>query len=1318
MEVVSVYYPDFDSETTIYYKALHSLGLPGKFVRRVRAEPGAEAVRGAGYVTLLDELSTAQLSEVDSIVELYPDAGRDAYRLLLFGIGVRIDREERIAQVAPPEERQRSEDELAALRTRQQEILDFVGPKLGYPRRDLLDAEMTTFQATLEADLARIDAEVQRIQDLQAELADVPTNECFLSEYITTGSAVVLSIGGPKENFAEVIFDKAIVDADMPCLLLVVGEKKWYKVYSPDFGWEEPDYQKTVAPLLHKKKNLHMYFTLATLGMLADTDYYIAGEMDLSTGSLTIDAEIMDEEIPILLERLNRVFAQAPLHIKLVSSQAVTSQAFIYNMSYFEPLLLDAILLDPVFNSFIYVDEHYRIAAWKTRLDVNYHPMYEIEEAVVTDIGIKTINKSTISATITQFVTSGTETINIFGTNEERTIEPGTKYVKITVHYSASEEMMRKFYVLMWKLFSLYKFSRTDPADPTSSTVEEEDRALLKQLFPQAYETIEKQSEPDVKPGIKPSGRDLLRALKDKAPYLAVPLYARSCQPPTQPTIVTMEQARSLQRDGEAENHLVWPDPNGQVFVCLRPNRRWVGLKPNRIARTHHKWVPCCFKRDPMLKTDYADLMAKYLAGKELPEKTHAKGEVRTGKLAPVGTYGDIIPSSIVRALLLYLPLPEQRDRAYIRRLGVTTNKEDPNMLILCVLAALGPDEGGVDIPKHPTTQQLAKDPRLLRTYEKRLVRNNKKARRERRAIADATNIAVLRQELYDIDDETIIGMLYDENRYLDPLLFYRALEEYYHVNIFVFEPAMSREDTYTGLAIPRNKHFHYHQQRPYPKTVLIYRTLGMESDKPKFPVCELIMDTTSNTRYFGVEMYNVCMDIMQRLNDSVIWHITLDGQIAEKPNLYKPPHLLTDEYVSQYIDGSGKLRALTYKLDNILVTATLPPAQPLNITLMDRPSRITVEQFATLGAVPVAYSAAGGKLRGLWLDDYTHVYVVGDIAAVRTRYPGLHLGRGDPLFTHVQRHDIHALYSIKSRLTQLIRYLYDVFLDDRYGSPSLIAEFADRYLAYVDREEGLLDVEYYTQIAELGTMLPVRATVEEILAEIDANYPAEARRVIINGKIVLYGRPVYRAILYMLEHKSTPQGPEYLDRMDLLKNRIPAAPVISGIYQVPADFISYADTILFLTQEKLEKWLQSTIRLDWNRRRYFLMRKKIETPLGTYTTPVIYRQRNRYWAISNHLGTVVKDEFIWAQNDAIADAQRFTTDKDVAVWTITPYKTMEWSFKDKGTKGPYVDILYYGSSDQYRLGVDNPFGTMFALTPLEKPIETVKENIVCNRQV
>lgn len=213
------------------------------------------------------------------------------------------------------------------------------------------------------------------------------------------------------------------------------------------------------------------------------------------------------------------------------------------------------------------------------------------------------------------------------------------------------------------------------------------------------------------------------------------------------------------------------------------------------------------------------------------------------------------------------------------------------------------------------------------------------------------TNPNLLKQELYDYDDSEILEM-FTKNEYdFTPTLFYRAFEEFFNINVYVFSPPRpkSSESEIGFMNIPRYKIFHTRTYRPKRKTVLLFLTWGSESNSMKHPHCELIVEELAPNVYnmvFPVEMTQLVHNTLLMTTKTLTWpesdfNLISDPKTRDQhdigvhENLYgKINYLNIIPYraVSQLLDSNGKLRALTFVIneeEEEMFTIGIFPSQP-----------------------------------------------------------------------------------------------------------------------------------------------------------------------------------------------------------------------------------------------------------------------------------------------------------------------------------------------------------------------------------------------------
>ena len=91
-----------------------------------------------------------------------------------------------------------------------------------------------------------------------------------------------------------------------------------------------------------------------------------------------------------------------------------------------------------------------------------------------------------------------------------------------------------------------------------------------------------------------------------------------------------------------------------------------------------------------------------------------------------------------------------------------------------------------------------------------------------RKSIAETIYPACLKQELFDYTDDEISNMLQSPLLHFDSKIFFRAIEEYFKINLFVFEPS---GETETVFEYPQYAVFPIRRFDPDRPVILIYKS-------------------------------------------------------------------------------------------------------------------------------------------------------------------------------------------------------------------------------------------------------------------------------------------------------------------------------------------------------------------------------------------------------------------------------------------------------------------------------------------------------------
>ena len=131
--------------------------------------------------------------------------------------------------------------------------------------------------------------------------------------------------------------------------------------------------------------------------------------------------------------------------------------------------------------------------------------------------------------------------------------------------------------------------------------------------------------------------------------------------------------------------------------------------------------------------------------------------------------------------------------------------------------------------------------------------RQNEYAQEIRENMVASIKAGLLSQELYDESEDEIMTELSDPTVFLDPYKHYRAVEEFFQINLYTFKPsAKSGKDIVNVLEIPRHKLFHAHLSR-FRYAVVVFKYLGSDANNLTYPQCELIVDKVAEGKYLKI---------------------------------------------------------------------------------------------------------------------------------------------------------------------------------------------------------------------------------------------------------------------------------------------------------------------------------------------------------------------------------------------------------------------------------------------------------------------------------
>lgn len=432
--------------------------------------------------------------------------------------------------------------------------------------------------------------------------------------------------------------------------------------------------------------------------------------------------------------------------------------------------------------------------------------------------------------------------------------------------------------------------------------------------------------------------------------------YATACQKKCQPVVTDAQayDAWTLAPQEGAKEVLRFRFDNDQpkewlYLTCETEANPHISLKCSKLpSASRYPFLPCC-TRSPSKMVDkyYEYLAAPPERAQEIVRemcaggKTQGKGAIKTQKILLYEKSGKANPTltDVMKGVV-------DDEGAKVFLLGVHIGT---SAFLACVLYACQAEEEQMSAAARSALAEL----RLQKgVFAKRATEALEGLRAE---IAGRTHAGLLRQELHDLGDEAIAKQLYDpeaaaagrEQTVLDPALHFRALEEYFGVNVLAIVRRAEANKKETGEAdvlMPKNQLFHARVWR-YPRTVVVFKHRGNPTKAlaqvPAVELVQTITDQATLTLYEG-EASEGLGRAFDQLNDVTVVDPSdfLSPSPARRSWSRFPmvdwAALLEDLFGSppeyQLTDGSGKMRALAVRAGSFEVWCFFGPAPPVNL--------------------------------------------------------------------------------------------------------------------------------------------------------------------------------------------------------------------------------------------------------------------------------------------------------------------------------------------------------------------------------------------------
>lgn len=574
---------------------------------------------------------------------------------------------------------------------------------------------------------------------------------------------------------------------------------------------------------------------------------------------------------------VQRVLLSFPKAVDILSIRQIQikSEFLVPDFHMDRPVFMDLILNNDIFSSICFVDERYRIQKEKggIYLYFAFTPDDSEDKFVTCSITEQIVEKTSLKIIA-----------------KDKLLKPDTSYLRIRITKASDEIVAERFRNILMKLLSLYNKERDNVIEKYNEFIPN-----FEDYVDNLREEIEKKRKKSTRTN---------KMLKDVDPEQFISGYARSCQRPVQPRIVQeyvegMEMPDEIkQLEDEGFQIMIFPKraEEGKQFyyVCNKSKKdKYPGLKKNKLSNFEKfPLIPCCYKVDHTTKKkslwreyyeDKDKTLANFTGSNNIEEEEDDEKHIyTTNKILPANRMG-----ILAKDVDIYFKSINIHNK-FLRQ-GVTRSY---NSIIEVILLALDPNFDG-----------YSKNEKMDLLREKRLDMLQ--------TIAESN----IFQEAYNYTPEMIAVYLADPQKYLDPKLFIRMLEEYFGCYLFIF--TQNIQHPYGVLAAP------YHVQayltlekKPERETVFIYEHMGAELDRSMYPQCELIVQLgeKGDKDYSFKSKY----EIVKRTND-IFKELYYSKSSDEKLTIN-----FKSDIIGQGIDYYGKTRFLQF--ENIcILTDPLP---------------------------------------------------------------------------------------------------------------------------------------------------------------------------------------------------------------------------------------------------------------------------------------------------------------------------------------------------------------------------------------------------------
>lgn len=954
------------------------------------------------------------------------------------------------------------------------------------------------------------------------------------------------------------IFANAITDFDIPYIRYNQGNKPIIKIFSGQPLEDSPVYRYIQQKITKMIDPNMLYFVMKIDRIEASEDLrkesYVAFSIDLSKKLLKFKY-LPEVSIPIedIVNKIQTTFKGIILKERL--DKNFQCYFNMYGFTVEEYSLLHIILVEKMFYSFLFTDESSKPVSERKKLKIFFDSELGFQSQKSSS---KTLaKKSQIGMSLTQFF-SGKNDKDVSGsvykvaeykndidvkekilgtTNVSeisiQTLELDTPYVMVKISKALTKFSVYQFCNILLRLMTLYLEEKEN--------IDNFYKEALPEVMDPKYSilTIHKESKED-----KMLGNALTLAML--APEIFTEGYSRECQGEYQPIIVPPNEVKNWKdkkiKEGKKEIDRPIVEYAGYNFVCPNDKLPYVVLNEKRKKKKGElEFYPCCSKEN--------------ITKKERETGTSSKGcenPIKTLRILKEGPYCGQLPVNIRELLQGYEP-----NGIFLR----TGTKRSKSSTLSAILIAIQ-DETYINLPD-----------------EKKIIY----VEYIRKKIGEDIHFEVASNELYDFTAEERKALFNDPDRYLDPSLYIRILEEIFNVNIFVFSGNHMIPSTKITFSIDLGRYNtipmkYYDSNR---KTIVLFKHWGSDTDRLNEAQTEVILLKKENEQVslfddsmgkYLLQAYYTIAKVYGRIyeDDEESFGDYSSKQIMRIMNSNFLVNFFDNENIkvlSQIIDGKGKLRGLNIEYKNKKITVGTPPLPTFNVKGSDDIYKTSFRYVRDLFGDSPSYFAVDkdDNIIGVWYKFFgikkgiyiplTGSRIEGIEEIERTR---------DNCFEYLfENNDAERYNRLKRDLDfviQLTRWLYTIYQNE-YEDPTLDT-FFNEYIQVSKREDKNSINDY--DFDQLERKIPNINEIDMALQYLNEHCP----RFTDGKKIIVYSDKM-KNILYLTLY----QFVKYLPTMNIKTK------YLDNYYTSIYDYPNYPSNMIFFNNEDADLWISNASR-------------------------------------------------------------------------------------------------------------------------------------------